>query len=158
MLSVTDENKLVARSRLLFLVVILNILTALDTMGFWIGFFTEITFPVKELKPLIHNFDGYYAWERCFVVPDTLLAIATLVAGIRLLRNQGDMQALFILSTSAGAWIFLGVLDFTYGISNGMYTLGHSFSYTLLSIGIGLPIIGGFTLWSLNKVIKENLE
>jgi hypothetical protein len=158
MLNVAAENKLVNCSRLLFWVVVLNILTALNTMSFWIGFFTEITFPIEELKPLIHNFEGYYAWERCFVVPDTLLAIATLTAGIRLLRNQGDMQALFILGASAGAWIFLGVLDFTYGISNGMYTLGHSFSYTLLSIGIGLPIIGSFTLWSLNKVIKENLK
>lgn len=157
MLSVRDDNKLVSGSRLLFWVVILNIATALDTLGFWIGFFTEITFPIDELAPLIHNFEGYYAWERCFVVPDTILALVTLLACYRLLKNQADISAMLFLAASAGAWMFLGVLDFTYGITNGMYTLGHPFSYVLLSIGIGLPLVGGFTLWALHKVTRENL-
>lgn len=158
MLTLTVDNKLENLSRLLFWVAILNIMTALDTVGFWVGFFTETTFPIDELKPLIHNFEGYYAWERCFVVPDTILAIATLVASIRLLKNQGVLSAYLLLAACAGAWIFLGVLDFTYGITNGMYTLGHSFSYVLLSIGIGLPIMGSFTLWALFKVFRENLS
>jgi hypothetical protein len=136
--------------------VILNIATALNTMGFWIGFFTQLTFPIDELRPLINNFDGYYAWERCFVVPDVILAFATLLSCIRLLKNQGDLHALLYLGACAGAWIFLGVLDFTYGISNGMYFLGHPFSYMLLSIGIGLPIVGGTTLWTIHKVLDAN--
>lgn len=156
MLSVTQENKLLYCSRLLFWVLILNIATALDTLGFWIGFFTETTFPIDELRPLIHNFEGYYAWERCFVVPDTVLALATILASAKLLKNQGNIAYLQILAASSGAWIFLGLLDFTYGISNGMYTLGHPFSYVLLSIGIGLPIVGGTTLWALAKVVHEN--
>lgn len=156
MLSLTSESKLVSGSKLLLFVVIVNILVSLDTFYFWIGFFTEYTFPIDELRPLINNFEGYYAWERCFVVPDTVLALATLFASVRLLRNQGDMRAILILAAAAGAWMFLGVLDFTYGITNGMYTLGHPFSYTLLSIGIGLPIVGGFTLWTLQKIVREN--
>ena len=74
MLSLSAHTTLDQCSRLLFWVVILNIAVAIDTMFFWVGFFTETTFPIDELRPLINNFDGYYAWERCFVVPDTILA------------------------------------------------------------------------------------
>ena len=156
MLSLTQENKLVTGSKLLFWILILNIATALDTMAFWVGFFTEATFPIDELRPLINNFDGYYAWERCFVVPDTILALSTIFAAWRLFKNQGDALGLIVLAASAGAWIFLGVLDFTYGITKGMYSLGHPFSYVLLSIGIGLPIMGSVTLWTLYKVMRDN--
>jgi len=156
MLNTTSSNKLLSGSKLLLFLVIVNIFVALDTFYFWIGFFTEFSFPIDELKPLINNFEGYYAWERCFVVPDSILAIFTLFASYRLLKNQGDILAMVTLGACAGAWIFLGVLDFTYAITNGMYTLGHPFSYTLLSIGIGLPIVGSFTLWTLFKVIREN--
>jgi len=129
---------------------VINILVALDTMIFWFGFFTELTFPKEELASLIHNFEGYYAWERCFVVPDTILAFSAIYASLLLLKNQQNTFGRLLLSASAGAWMFLGVLDLTYGINNGMYTLGHPFSYTLLSIGIGLPILGVTTLWVLN--------
>lgn len=156
MLSLTAQTRLDHGSRLLFWVSILNIAVAIDTLFFWVGFFTETTFPIDELKPLIDNFEGYYAWERCFVVPDTILAFATIFAAFKLIRNQYDRFSLMILGACAGAWIFLGVLDFTYGITNGMYSLGHSFSYVLLSIGIGLPIMGSFTLWAIHKIEKEN--
>jgi len=155
MLSLASESRIHNSSRLFFWIIILNIVTALDTLVFWFGFFTETTFPIVELKPLIHNFEGYYAWEKCFVVPDTILAITTLLASIRLLKNQGDLLGLLLITASAGAWIFLGVLDFTYAINNGMYTLGHPFSYVLLSIGVGLPIIGSMTLWTLYKVTQK---
>ncbi len=156
MLKVSDGNTLVSGSRLLFWIVILNIATALNTLGFWIGFFTEITFPVNELAPLIDNFEGYYAWERCFVVPDSILSLVTLLVAYRLLKNQADIVAMLFLAATSGAWIFLGVLDFTYGINNGMYTLGHPFSYAALFIGVSLPLVGGATLWSLHKVIYDN--
>ena len=132
-------------------IAIVNILVALDTLAFWIGFFTELTFPKEELSKLIPNFDGYYAWESCFVVPDSILAFMTIFASVLLLKNQQVVLGKFLLGACAGAWIFLGVLDFTYGITNGMYTLGHPFSYTLLTIGLGLPVIGTVTLWVLFK-------
>lgn len=146
-----NHTTMTTKSKLLFWILLLNIATALNTMGFWIGFFTEATFPIDELAPLINNFEGYYAWERCFVVPDVILAFATIYAAAKLLKNQAHTLARQLLAACAGAWIFLGVLDFTYGITNGMYTLGHPFSYTLLSIGIGLPIMGVVTSWALAK-------
>lgn len=144
-----------SQSKLFTGILIINILVALNTLGFWVGFFTELTFPIDELAPLINNFEGYYAWERCFVVPDTILLIATLIAAKLLWKNQSEHLGRLLLTASAGGWIFLGVLDFTYGISNGMYTLGHPFSYTLLSIGIGLPIMGSATLLGLYKTARQ---
>lgn len=152
----TINNKLVYGSKLLFWVLILNIVISLDTLYFWIGFFNGFGFPIEELKPLINNFEGYYAWERSFVVPDTILFITTLYATIRLLKNQGNINALLTLAVTTGAWLFLGVLDFTYGSTNGMYTLGHEYSNTLLGVGVGLPITGSFTLWTLYRIINKN--
>jgi len=43
--------------------------------------------------------------------------------------------------------MFLGILDFTYGIRHGMYKLGHLFSWILLAIGLGLPVWGVLNIW-----------
>lgn len=142
-------------SKALKIIAIVNLLVAVGVVVFWIGFFTEILFPIAELRPLIHNFDGYYAWEKCFVVPDVLAAITTFWAAMNILRNKHLVANMMLLAACSGAWIFLGVLDFTYGISNNMYTLGHWFSYILLEIGIGLPIIGISTLYVLRTSLIE---
>ena len=69
-------------------IAIVNILVALDTLAFWIGFFTELTFPKEELSKLIPNFEGYYAWESSFVVPDSILAFITIFAAVQILKKQ----------------------------------------------------------------------
>ena len=48
--SAANNNK---RYRLIHIAIFLNIITAINTIIFWIGFFTEFLFPVKTLKPLI---------------------------------------------------------------------------------------------------------
>lgn len=129
----------------------INIFVALDVMLFWLGFFTEVLFPISDLKPLINNFEGYYAWEKCFFIPDTLTAIVAIWSSINILKVKSLSKNMILLSACSGAWVFLGVLDFTYAINNGMYTLGHWYSYILLEIGMGLPIIGISSLWILIK-------
>lgn len=143
-----DTPKKNDRARFLFWIAILNILVALNTYWFWIGFFTQWTFPIDELSLLIDNFEGYYAWERCFVVPDVILATAAIYASYKIIKDSANLKAKTLLAACAGAWMFLGVLDFTYGITNGMYTLGHPFSHTLIGVGVGLPIVGGITLFA----------
>lgn len=141
--------------RLIHVAIFLNVMAGINTLLFWVGFFTEFIFPKDTLKPLINNFDGYYAWERCFVVPDTLTACVAIFASVLLFKKQNSIFGGVLLSAVAGAWIFLGVLDFTYAITNGMYSLGHWFSYILLSIGVGLPFVGFVTLYSLYAERKE---
>ncbi len=144
------------KGKLIKLVAKLNIATALGTAAFWLGFFTELTFPVDQLKLLIDNFEGYYKWEQSFVVPDMLFALITIYASVLLLRNYNNKKGIIFLSFSSGGWLFMGLLDFTYGISNGLYTLGHSYRYVFLSIGVGLPIISVFTLKVLYNSLNSN--
>jgi len=156
MLSTFFGDNRVGGYRLIHVAIFLNIMTAINTLLFWFGFFTEFIFPKNTLKPLINNFDGYYAWERCFVVPDTLTALVAIFSSTLLFKKQDSILGGMLLSAVAGAWIFLGVLDFTYAITNGMYSLGHWFSYILLSIGVGLPFVGIVTLCSLYTERKES--
>lgn len=129
------------------LILLGNLLVALLLVVFWIAFYTELIFPLDVLAERIRYFDGYYAWETSFTVPDLILAVALFWSAQRLLVNPAHASALVILSASAGAMMFLGVLDFTYGIRHGMYELDHLFSWILLSVGAGLPIWGALTLW-----------
>ena len=113
---------------------------------FWIGFYTQLIFPVEFLKPLIKNFDGYYAWETSFTIPDGIMALCFIIGALRLLKNDKDRIGKTLFISAIGASIFLGVLDFTYAIGNGMYELGHIYSYLLMSIGVGLPILGVYAM------------
>lgn len=137
--------------RALTTVAILQLAVAFGVAIFWIGFFTEALFPMAELAPLVDNFEGYLRWERCFVVPDTLFATLATIGGVRLLRNRRDALGRTLLTASSGAWLFLGVLDATYALQNGMYTLGHVYSYQLMEVGISLPFVGIVSLVLLHR-------
>jgi|GEM_PF-2312619 len=137
------------------IIAVANIVVAVNIFGFWIGFYSEMIFPIAELAPKIAHFEGYYAWEKSFTVPDCIMAIVAIVAAVRLLRDSQDEAGRLLLTAAAGAMIFLGVLDFNYAIANGMYTLGHPFSWILMSVGIGLPVFGVLTLWIIHRSGKS---
>lgn len=122
---------------------------------FWIGFYSELIFPIEILEPLIKNFDGYYAWETSFTIPDAIMAFGLVVGASRLINNYKDRVGKLVFISAVGASMFLGVLDFVYAIGNGMYELGHIYSYLLMSIGIGLPILGVFTMTLFIRIEKE---
>lgn len=120
----------------------INILGAAGFAWFWVSFHAGWSFPMEELRTLIPNFDGYYAWETSFIVPDLLVALVMGNAGLALLRNPQHRMATISLVFTAGACMFLVVLDTTYALRNGLYTLGHPFSYDLLSVPLGLtPVV-----------------
>ena len=140
----TTQNKLK-------LVAALHIFTAVQTIIFWIGFYTEMIFPKELLAPMINNFEGYYAWERAFTVPDMILAAVMIIGGFRLWRDTSDAWAVTLLMAASGAAIFLGLLDFMYDAFNGMYLLGHLFSMNLLLIGVYMPVFGVFSIVMLHR-------
>ncbi|MHB8085272.1 MAG: hypothetical protein ACYDHZ_05570 [Dehalococcoidia bacterium] len=98
-------------------IAVLELLTAVGLILFWIGFFTIGLAPKNPPQ-------GYMEYEHSFPLPDGLLAVLLLVAGILLLLNNPWGGHLSLVA--AGALIFLGVLDFSFNIQNGVYKISKS--------------------------------
>ncbi|MEI6186400.1 MAG: hypothetical protein WCP43_04255 [Dehalococcoidia bacterium] len=98
-------------------IAILELLTGVGLILFWIGFFTIGLAPKNPPK-------GYMEYEHSFPLPDGLLAILLLAAGILLLLNNSVGSTLSLIA--AGALVFLGVLDFSFNIQNGVYKISKS--------------------------------
>ncbi len=98
-------------------IAILELLTGVGLILFWVGFFTIGLAPKNPPK-------GYMEYEHSFPLPDGLLAVLLLIAGILLLLNNPWGGNLSLIA--AGALIFLGVLDFSFNIQNGVYKISKS--------------------------------
>ena len=98
-------------------IAILELLTGVGLILFWIGFFTIGLAPKNPPQ-------GYMEYEHSFPLPDGLLAILLLAAGILLLLNNPWGSHLSLIA--AGALVFLGVLDFSFNIQNGVYKISKS--------------------------------
>ena len=94
------------------LIAALEIATAGGLSLFWLAFFTVGLAPVPA-PPC------YFAYEHSFPLPDGFLAILLLVAGILLMLNKRWGGKLSLVA--AGAMIFLGLIDFSFNIQNGIY-------------------------------------
>ncbi len=117
-------------------IAILELLTAVGLILFWILFFTVGMAP-KNPPP------GYLAYEHSFPVPDGLLSILLLVAGIMLLLNNPLGVNLSLIA--AGALLFLGVLDISFNLQNGIYKIstGDLISNAFINlwcVGFGIAI------------------
>ncbi len=95
----------------------LAILTGLGLLLFWIGFFT-IGLAPDNPPP------GYFEYEHSFPLPDIILAVALIIAGVMMFRRRAPGNRLALLCS--GALIFLGLLDFSFNIQNGIYMLSTS--------------------------------
>jgi len=95
-------------------IAILELLTAVGLILFWIGFFTIGLAPKNPPK-------GYMEYEHSFPVPDCILAVLLIVAGILLILNIPLGRGLSLIA--AGALVFLGLLDFFFNIQNGVYKI-----------------------------------
>jgi hypothetical protein len=116
-------------------IAILEIGTALGLSGFWLAFFTVGLAPARPPA-------GYFQFEHSFPVPDLLLAGLFLVAGRCLLDLRPERRR-FGRSLSlvcAGALMFLGVLDTSFNLQNGMYAI--SLQDTLLALAINAWCVG----------------
>jgi hypothetical protein len=118
-------------------IAILELLTGVGLILFWILFFTGSMAPKNPPK-------GYLEYEHSFPLPDGLLAVLLLVAGILLLLNVHLGSTLSLIA--AGALIFLGVLDFSFNIQNGIYKISKSDLISnafinLWCVGFGIAII-----------------
>lgn len=91
---------------------ILEIITAAGFILFWVAFFTIGLAP--ENAP-----QCYLVYEHAFPLSDICLALLLLASGILLLRRKALGTTLSLIA--AGALVFLGLLDFSFNIQNGVY-------------------------------------
>lgn len=90
----------------------LEIVTGVGILLFWAAFFTVGMAP--ENPP-----PGYFAYEHSFPLPDGLMCVLLIVAGILLLKNK--KVAMILSLVASGALMFLGLLDFSFNLQNGVY-------------------------------------
>lgn len=118
-------------------IAVLELLTGIGLILFWIGFFT-IGLAPENPPPC------YFAYEHSFPLPDIVLAIVLLAAGILLL--SGNPRGGRLSLVAAGALIFLGLLDFSFNIQNGIYKISaldlilNAF-INIWCVGFGLAIV-----------------
>jgi hypothetical protein len=86
--------------------------TGLGLLVFWALFFTVGMAPA-DAPPC------YFAFERAFPLPDGVLALGLLAAGI--LPATGRSWARVLTLPCAGALVFLGLVDFSFNLQNGIY-------------------------------------
>lgn len=106
---------------------VLAILTGVGLLLFWVGFFT-IGLAPAEPPP------GYFEYEHSFPLPDIVLALVLIIAGILMLKENSTGKWLGLVCS--GSLVFLGLLDFSFNIQNGVYAL--STTELLLNGGINL--------------------
>ena len=94
------------------LIASLQIITAVGLALFWVAFFTVGMTPLNPPA-------CYFVYEHALPLPSGLLALLLLAAGIMLMKNSS--LALKLSLVAAGGLIFLGLLDFSFNLQNGIY-------------------------------------
>ena len=94
----------------------LEIISGLGTLAFWLLFFTVGLAP-KEPPPC------YFAYEFSFPVADVIMSAVLITAGILLIK--GYVRGIAYSLAGAGAFVFLGILDISFNLRNGIYSSGY---------------------------------
>ncbi|RYP86256.1 hypothetical protein EKO23_09900 [Nocardioides guangzhouensis] len=92
----------------------LLLLTGVVTVAYWVDFFVRGSVNVVEEE-------WYIRFERSFPVADGFMSICAALAAVGLLAGA-DYGVGFAL-VAAGALIFLGLMDVTLNVDNGLYRL-----------------------------------
>jgi len=117
----------------------LMILTGLGIILFWIAFFTFHLAP-PDAPPC------YLAFEHSFPLPDGLLAVGLITAGVLAMRGRKSARTLSLVC--AGALMFLGLLDISFNLQNGIYGLGVSELISMAAINIWCVAFGAaLAIW-----------
>lgn len=91
---------------------VLLLVTAVVTVAYWVDFFARGTVRAGQE-------DWYLRFERAFPAADAAMSAFSVVAAVGLLRGAGYGVAAGLVA--AGALIFLGLLDVSFNVENGLY-------------------------------------
>jgi hypothetical protein len=93
---------------------VLLVVTGVVTVAYWLDFFLRGTVQVVEEE-------WYLRFERAFPVADAWMAACSLVAAVGLFTGSGYGDVFGLLAGSA--LIFLGLMDLTFNLQNGLFRL-----------------------------------
>jgi hypothetical protein len=93
---------------------VLLVVTAVVTVAYWLDFFLRGTVQAVEEE-------WYLRFERAFPAADGWMAACSLVAAVGLFSGAGYATVFGLLA--AGALVFLGLMDLTFNLQNGLFRL-----------------------------------
>lgn len=91
---------------------VLLLVTAVVTVAYWVDFFWRGSVNVVEEE-------WYIRFQRAFPVADCFMALACALAAVGLLTDASYGVAFGLVA--AGALLFLGLMDVTFNVENGLY-------------------------------------
>jgi hypothetical protein len=91
---------------------VLLLVTAVGTAAYWVDFFWHGSVHVVEEE-------WYIRFERSFPVADGFMAASAAAAGVGLIGGAAWAEALGLVA--AGGLVFLGLMDVTFNVDNGLY-------------------------------------
>lgn len=132
-------------------IAIIEIIIAIGIISFWIAFFSTDMVSIKdpELKKT------YLAFESAFPLPDCWLVIALIIGGTGMLKKKN--YGYFFSLIGGSALIFLGLVDISFNVQQGIYMLGMGEAVLNISINVICLTAGIFILsiiWK-NKIKKS---
>ncbi len=131
--------------------------------AYWAAFFlTDLTKPAFVLHPL--GVDGrrlaavYMGFEGAFPLADALVAVTLSLTAFYLLA--GDRLAVPLGLVSAGAMLFLGLIDIWFNLAHGFYAAqvlardpGLTLEAAINTACVVGPILSAWRLWSLRAAL-----
>ncbi|MFX1535821.1 MAG: hypothetical protein ACFFDI_16525 [Promethearchaeota archaeon] len=118
-----------------------EIIGAVLVIGFWIGWFAGI---LKSFQPGDAFYDVYYAFESSFPLADAWIVVLLLISAYGILQEK--YYGRFIAISAGGALVFLGLIDISFNLQQGIYLLDPSIG-TFVEILVNLAcVIGGLFL------------
>jgi hypothetical protein len=96
---------------------VLMLLTAIGTLLFWVTFFADLE--AQRSGELATRNSAWFAWELSFPLADAWMAVTAVLGAVGLwrLRPSGLLFSL----VSAGAMVFLALMDGLFFLENGLY-------------------------------------
>lgn len=125
------------------------IITFVATLTYWLIYFSS-----GEVK--VRQDEVYLAFENAFPAADAWMAICALLGAIGLFRKQA-MGFLFGL-LAGSSMIFLGLMDVTFDINQGIYALGGIETAIEVVINLFCLMVGPLIIIHLWKNRKNWLE
>ena len=105
-------------------------------------------------SPWASESDVVRAFEAAFPVADAVLAIA-LLATSRGLRRRRPWGA-FALTAASAATVYLGLVDVTFSVSQGLYSEGPGTLTAALAVQAFCLVGGGLGIWSGHRLWRRS--